>query len=128
MLVKDGGMLVNDGEILVNDGERSIWSHSHLTIINEHFSSISLKYTINRLSDHHWDAAPTARLNTSFPGNMRIQPSSGRPSKKVRISWLWHYKNDISISLYIISWFECFSRDGRKKVGSLCYQKKKCFI
>ena len=52
-------MLVNDDGMLVNDGEMSIWSFTHLTNINEHFSSISLKYTIIRLSDHHWEAAPT---------------------------------------------------------------------
>ena len=40
-------MLVNDGEILVNDGD-------------EHFTIISLKYTIIRAFDHHWEAAPTA--------------------------------------------------------------------
>ena len=56
MLNNTGEMLVNDGEMLFNDGE---WSYTHFTIINEHFRSISLKYTIIRSSDHHWEAAPT---------------------------------------------------------------------
>ena len=43
MLVNDGEMHVNDGEMLVNDGEMSLWSYTHFTIINEHFTSISLK-------------------------------------------------------------------------------------
>ena len=34
---------VNDGDMLVNDGEMSEWSYTHFTIINEHFTSISLK-------------------------------------------------------------------------------------
>ena len=60
MLGNDVEMLHNDGEMLINDGEMSIWSYTHFTIINEHFSSISLKCTIIRSSDHHWEAAPTA--------------------------------------------------------------------
>ena len=43
MLVNDSEMLVKDGEMLVNDGEMSIWSYTHLTIINKHFTIISLK-------------------------------------------------------------------------------------
>ena len=50
ILVKDGEMLVNDGEMLVNDSERlvddgqmSIWSYTHFTTIDEHFTIISLK-------------------------------------------------------------------------------------
>ena len=46
MLVNDGKRLVNDGEMHVNDardGEISIWSYTHFTIINEHFTIISLK-------------------------------------------------------------------------------------
>ena len=50
----DGKMLVNDVEMLVNDGELSVWSFTHFTII-------SLKYTIIRSFDHHWEAAPTAK-------------------------------------------------------------------
>ena len=30
----DGKMFVNDGEMLVNDVEMSIWSYTHITIIN----------------------------------------------------------------------------------------------
>ena len=41
--VNDGEMLVNDGEMLVNDGEMSVWSYTHLTIIDKHFTIISLK-------------------------------------------------------------------------------------
>ena len=46
MMVKwanDCKMLVNDGEMLVNDGEMSAWSYTHLTIIDEHFTIITLK-------------------------------------------------------------------------------------
>ena len=43
MHVNDGEMHVNDGEMLVNDGEMSIWSYTHFTIINEPFTTISLK-------------------------------------------------------------------------------------
>ena len=39
----DGKMLVNDGEMLVNYGEMIIWSYTHSTIINVHFTIISLK-------------------------------------------------------------------------------------
>ena len=43
----DGLLQANDGEMLVNDGEMldemSIWSYTHFTIINEHFTIISLK-------------------------------------------------------------------------------------
>ena len=59
MFVNVSDMLVNDGEMLVNDGETSIWSYTHFTIINEHFSSTSLKYTIILSSEHHWEAALT---------------------------------------------------------------------
>ena len=43
MLVNDVEMLVNDGGILVNDGEMSIWSYTHFTIIDLHFTIISLQ-------------------------------------------------------------------------------------
>ena len=76
MLVDDGNMLVHDGEMLGNDGEMSIGSYTpythftiidehftinneHFTIINEHFAIISLKLTIIRSFDLHWEAAPT---------------------------------------------------------------------
>ena len=39
----DGEMLVNDGEMLVNYSEMSIWSYTHFTDINEHFTIISLE-------------------------------------------------------------------------------------
>ena len=35
---------------------------------------------------------------------------TGRPSKMVSISWLWHYTHYISIFLYTYSWSEPFSR------------------
>ena len=37
----DGKILVYDGEILVNDGEMNEW-YTHVTIIDEHFTIISL--------------------------------------------------------------------------------------
>ena len=43
MFVNDSKMLVNDGKMLVNDGEISLWSYTYFTIINEHFTTISLK-------------------------------------------------------------------------------------
>ena len=43
MFFNDGEMLFNDGEKLVNDGEMSIWLYTHFTIINLHFTNISLK-------------------------------------------------------------------------------------
>ena len=41
----DGKILVNDGQmpVEVNDGQMSLWSYTHFTIINEHFTIISLK-------------------------------------------------------------------------------------
>ena len=56
-------MLDNDGEMVVNDGEMSVWLYI-ITIIDEHFTIISLKYTIIPSFDHHWEAAPTAVNNS----------------------------------------------------------------
>ena len=57
--------------MFINDGEMSVGSYTHFTIIdehfaiiNEHFNIISLKYTIIRSSDHHWEAAPTACIQS----------------------------------------------------------------
>ena len=38
-----------------------------------------------------------------------------RPSKMLRISWLWHYIHYLSIPLYTISWSKPFSRNGQYK-------------
>ena len=66
MLVNNGKMLVNDGEMLVNDGEMSVWLYTHCTIIDEHFTT-SLKYTVIRSFNHHWEAAPTVKWSITFP-------------------------------------------------------------
>ena len=47
----DGKMFVINGEMLVNGGEMSA------------LTSISLKKTIIISFDHHWEAAPTAKVN-----------------------------------------------------------------
>ena len=71
----DGVLQTNATKTLVNDGEMSVGSYTHFTIIdenftiiNEYFSSISLKYTIIRSSDHHWEAAPTAYAGNKLFG------------------------------------------------------------
>ena len=33
-------MLVNDGEMLFNDGVMRVWSYTHFTIINKHFTTV----------------------------------------------------------------------------------------
>ena len=40
----------------------------------------------------------------------RVEYATGRPAKKVQISWMWNYINHLSIPLFTISWFEPFSR------------------
>ena len=85
-LLNDGQMTewwfiqANGGKMLVNDGAMSEWSYTHFTIIdehfaiinehftiiNEHFTIIRLKLTIIRSFDHHWEAAPTARIPDLF--------------------------------------------------------------
>ena len=45
--------------MLVNDGEMNVWSNTHFTIIDKHFTIISLKCTIIHSFNYHWEAAPT---------------------------------------------------------------------
>ena len=67
MHVNDGELLVNDGGMLANDGEMSMLSYIHYTIIDEYFTIISLKCTIIRSFDHHWEAAPTVLFISTPP-------------------------------------------------------------
>ena len=68
MMVKCSLMMVKCSSMMVK------WVFDPtLTIINEYFSSISLKYTIIRSSNHHWEAAPTVFSNIFL--NMKCNKS-----------------------------------------------------
>ena len=78
----DGLLQANDGKMLVNGGEMSVWSYTHLTIIdepfaiindhltiiNEHFAIFNEYFTIISSFDHHWEAAPTVLSKYIFLG------------------------------------------------------------
>ena len=59
----------------------------HLTIINEHFIIISLKLTIIRSFDHHWEAAPT--------GESVSEQTEGRYSS---FHFIWNFKTIMNVS------------------------------
>ena len=87
-------MLVNDDEMLANDREMSILSYTHFTIINEHFSSFSLKYTIIRSSDHHCEAAPTAFPCVVRPLHPLYLGCSATPS---HLPWLFGHSTPFTL-------------------------------
>ena len=69
MLLKCSVMMVQCSLMMVKCSSMMVkWvnSYTHFTIINENFTSISLKYTIIRSSDHHWKAAPTDLMVPCF--------------------------------------------------------------
>ena len=55
-------------------------TYTHFTIINKDFTIISFKYTIIRLFDHHWEAAPTGlviwKYDPDFPGRVLDTPQT----------------------------------------------------